>query len=188
VNTKQFIASRGFSAADFNAWAKKLQLTKPALAKIERIRSSAPSRRTMARGNIRGFYPSLKMAQSIQFESGHSELPAIIEMEHSFDVLEFWDQPEPIRLSYINADGRRCTYEATPDFLVMRQESVGWMECKLQEELLELVKEGSTLYCLDEKGIWRCPPGEQYAAQFGLTFTVYSSRRRTTTPLIGRRR
>ena len=131
----------------------------------------------MARGNIRGFYPSLKMAQSIQFESGHSELPAIIEMEHSFDVLEFWDQPEPIRLSYINADGRRCTYEATPDFLVMRQESVGWMECKLQEELLELVKEGSTLYCLDEKGIWRCPPGEQYAAQFGLTFTVYAAGR-----------
>jgi putative transposase len=37
------------------------------------------------------------------------------------------------------------------------------------------VQDGSTRYQLDDQGNWRCPPGEEFAAQYGLTYRVRAS-------------
>ena len=78
--------------------------------------------------NITGRYPSPKMGVSIQFESERGEFWAIYEMECDEDVLELYEQPSCIPLSYRARSGRRTTQWHTPDFFVLRRESAGWEE------------------------------------------------------------
>src|SRR5437868_6908060 len=79
--------------------------TAKAQAEIKRVRSSGPSRRVRsARGNMSGAYSSAKMGFTIQFESHEDELPYIYQLEHDEDVLEYYDQPPFIKLSYTMLD------------------------------------------------------------------------------------
>ena len=53
--------------------------------------------------------------------------------------------------------------------------SAGWEECKPVGKLQQFVQQGSKRYVLDAKGQWRCPPGEAFAAKYGLTYRVRAS-------------
>ncbi|MEL7006065.1 MAG: heteromeric transposase endonuclease subunit TnsA, partial [Bacteroidota bacterium] len=142
---------------------------------IENIRSSPPSRRVQGgRGNVSGNYPSQKMGVTIQFESHKCELARIYELEHDADILEYYDQPPPIELSYEAKSGRRNRHCYTPDFFVIRSVSAGWEECKPTEALKPLSEKSPNRYSLDDSQRWRCPPAEEYAARFGLSFNVWT--------------
>ncbi len=95
-------------------------------------------------------------------------------MEHDPAVLEFYDQPPPIKLTYAARNGRLTGFLHTPDF-VIRADSVGWEEWKTEEELGHLAEKMPNRYVRAENGRWRCPPGEQYAGQFGFYYRVRSS-------------
>ena len=85
----------------FEVWCQKLALPQQGKALICQIRSSPPSRLVRsAAGNVSGRYPSQKMGCTIQFESHRGELAAIYQFEHDPAVLEFYDQPGPIKLVY----------------------------------------------------------------------------------------
>jgi putative transposase len=159
----------------FSLWCDRLQLSPPARHLIQQIRSSdRPVRRTQSRvGNWRGAYPSRKVGKTIQFESRTVELPAIHTLEHNDDVLEYYDQPSKLDLSY-HKNGRPVSFLYTPDFFVLRSESAGWEEWKAEEQLVALSEDTPNRYQRDEQGQWRCPPGEVAAAAFGLTFHVHT--------------
>lgn len=53
---------------------------------------------------------------------------------------------------------------------------MGWVECKPEPELRKSHESGSERYVPDDHGGWRCPPGESFAAQFGLGFQVRSDK------------
>ncbi len=55
------------------------------------------------------------------------------------------------------------------------QGSVGWEEWKPASSLEELTADMPARYQRDEAGHWRCPPGETYAEQLGLTYRLRSS-------------
>jgi putative transposase len=111
------------TAEEFHAWSQRLQFTSETEALIAAIRSSPPVRRVRGRANnITGRYPSPKMQCSIQFESEHVELWAIYAMEGDDDVLEFYDQPSRIPLSYRAKSGRKTTQWHTPDFFVLHRQ------------------------------------------------------------------
>jgi putative transposase len=113
-----------FSEHDFQAWCQSLQLSAPARALIRRIRACDPSRPVRsAAGNVSGRYPSRKMGRTIQFESHRNELAAILEMEHDPEVVEFYDQPTPIRLDYRTATGKAVGALHTPDYFVLGRAS-----------------------------------------------------------------
>jgi len=140
------------------------------------IRSSPPSRTPESRrGNVAVWYPSKKMCCVIKAESHKVEFAMVLEHEHNDDVLEFYDQPPSIPLDYRDKHGRMHHVLHTADYFVFRYNSAGWEECKQTQELIQKVKEGSTRYILDDNGKWRCPPGEAYAAEFGLTYSVRAS-------------
>jgi hypothetical protein len=166
-----------FSETDFQSWCQSLNLSEQARALISQIRASDPSRHVRSSvGNVSGRYPSRKMKRTIQFESHRNELAAILEMEHDPDTCEFYDQPTPIRLHYRTAKGKAVSALHTPDYFVIRRSSAGWVECKTEEQLLKLAVSQPNRFHFDETArIWRCPPGEGYAAQFGLDYTVKSS-------------
>jgi hypothetical protein len=66
---------------DFYLWCLNLKLSKEAISTIKSIRTSNPSRSVQSKaGNVSGRYPSKKMGRTIQFESHHNELAAILEM------------------------------------------------------------------------------------------------------------
>ena len=140
------------------------------------IRSSPPSRTPGARrGNMPVWYPSKKMQCIIKAESTKVEFPFLLQAEHDDDVLEVWDQPPSIPLEYRDLRGRLQQPMHTADYFVFRYQACGWIECKPTQELSRLVEKQPYRYKLDEQEVWRCPPGEVFAAQYGLNYQVWSS-------------
>jgi hypothetical protein len=158
-------------------WHKCLNLSDEAQIIIHQIRTSQPARSVQSfKGNVHGRYPSQKMGVTIQFESHKNELAFIYDYEHEDDdVLEYYDQSSTIKLDYEAANGRRLGVLHTPDFFILRVNSAGWEECKTEEELIKLLAKNPNRYFKDTEGVWRCPPGEAYAAKFGFYYRVRSS-------------
>jgi putative transposase len=158
------------------SWFQKLDLPEPTRSVINHIRSSGPSRRVGGgSSNVCGRYPSKKMGVTIQFESHRVELAGIYEMEQDASVLEYFDQPPPIKLTYESPTGRSMGVWHTPDFFVIRDREAGWEEWKTEEELQRLTARNPSRYCSKEPVGWDCPPGAAYAGALGLYYRVRSS-------------
>jgi len=156
-------------------WSQYLQLSKETAGLMTAIRSSPPVRRVRGRTtNVTGRYPRPKMGRSIQFEREHVEFWAIDGMERDDAVLEFYDQSSRIPLSYRASSGHKTTPWHTPDCFVLRTSSVGWEEWQPASVLDALAVSMPARYQQAGTGKWRCPPGEAYAAQFGLTYHLRS--------------
>ena len=152
-----------------------LNLTQQAQQIIDEIRSSTPIRRVRsAAGNVSVRYPSRKMGVIIQAESHRNELAGVYEKEYDPEYLEYYDQPSRIKLVYEAKNGRNVGVWHTPDYFVIRSDSIGWEEWKTEAELLRLTEQMPNRY-IQEKNEWRCPPGEEYAAQYGFFYRVRSS-------------
>lgn len=161
---------------EFSGWCCRMKLPQEVRGLIARIRASHPSRRVGGgHSNVSGRYPSRKMGVTIQFESHRVELPFVYEMEHEPDVLEYYDQPFSISLAYEAVSRRRLSVQHTPDFFVIRRDRAGWEECKKEDELVRLEAKSPKRYQRDEQGRWRCPPGESFASQSGLYYSIRSS-------------
>jgi putative transposase len=120
---------------------ERLGLSAEARAVVETIRSSPPTRRVRsAAGNVSARYPSRKMGVTIQAESHRVELAALYEYEHDAQVLEFYDQPPPIKLAYDAKHGRQLGVWHTPDYFVIRANAIGWEEWKTEVGLERLAE------------------------------------------------
>jgi hypothetical protein len=104
-----------------------------------------------------------------------NELATIYRLEHNPDVVEFYDQPEVIKLSYLTKEGRRTGCLHTPDFFVLRRNTAGWEECKPKNKLLELAEEMPNRYVRTHTNDWDCPPGREHAEQLRFYYRVVSS-------------
>jgi putative transposase len=143
---------------------------------IRRIRTSPPSRRVSGGGrSVCARYPSRKMRKVIQAESAGCELAYIHECEYDDEVLEFYDQPEMIRLNCKTAGGRPNPRFHVPDFFVLATTWAGWVECKTDVELARRESKGDQRFVRDEDGGWISPPGRDYAAPYGLIYRVWTS-------------
>lgn len=164
------------SDKEFTRWCREHNLSEATIAVIKNIRNSPPSRRVRGgRGNISGKYASVKKQKTtIQFESRY-ELGRIFEHEHDDDCYEYFDQPPKISISRLNKNGKRFIHLYTADFFVIGKKEAWWEEVKGEDELVKLSQNYPDLYCKDENGCWRCPPGEEFAKNLGLGFKVISS-------------
>lgn len=160
----------------FSCWLLEHHIDGCAEKIIRRIRISPPFRSVQSgRSNVTGRYPSQKMGHTIQFESHKVEQAFIREYEFDESVLEYYDQPGPIKISYFTNTGRHTTALTTPDFFVIRNDgTAGWEECKPEQDLERLAQK-SERFVRDKEGQWKCPSGAEYAAKHGLFFRVRSS-------------
>ncbi len=164
------------TVTQFQEWCSTLHLSPPTCQLLADIRSSRPVRRVGSRANnVSGTYASRKMGRTIQFESHKVELWAIYSMEHDPQVLEYYDQPMQLDLTYPAKSGRTTTVKHTPDFLVLSPDGVWLEEWKPEDKLLELAISQPHRYQRSEQGLWCCPPGETAAARLGLLYRVRSS-------------
>lgn len=143
---------------------------------VETIRASEPVRRVGGgTHNVATRFASRKMGCVIQAESHKGELAAVYSWEHDPKTFEFYDQPSIIKLSYLNDAGKRVSHPYTPDYFLIQEDWMGWVECKPEEQLKASHESGNQRFVPDGSGGWRCPPGEEFAAQFGLGFKVCST-------------
>jgi putative transposase len=164
------------SAEAFEVWCLEHALSDPATVILRQIRSSPPSRLVRsAAGNVSGRYPSRKMGCTIQFESHRGELAAIYQFEHDQAVLEYYDQPGSIKLVYSSKKGRQVGVLHTPDFFVLRSDGCGWIECKMEDQLVQLAEQMPHRYERHSEGTWCSPPGEAYAKALGFFYHIQSS-------------
>lgn len=162
---------------NLNEWFLRQNFCEQAKSIIKLIRTSNPSRHVQSRkNNVSGRYPSKKMGMMVQFESHLNELAFIYQYEYDPNVLEYYDQPNQIKLSYKTKDGRLVGALHTPDFFVIRNNSVGWEECKTEEDLIKLSHKSPNRYVCSNNGQWHCPPGEVYAQQYGFYYRLCSSK------------
>lgn len=165
-----------FNPTQLKQYYQRLELPEAAQEVINRIRNSPPARRVRSgQGNVTVRYPSRKMGWVIQAESHKNELAGVYEKEYDPATLEYYDQPEAIELVYHSKQGRRVRVNHTADFFVLKKDEAGWEEWKMEEKLLELAEQQPHRYQKDERGQWRCPPGEAYAKPLGLFYVVRSS-------------
>jgi putative transposase len=168
--------AKPLDGSTLQTYYRRFGFGKTVRSKLDEIRSSPPSRTPGSRrGNMPVYYPSKKMRCIIKAESHKSEFAFLIEAEHDEDVIEYYDQPPSIPLEYRDKRNHIHRPIHTADYFVFRFNSAGWVECKPTEELNRIANTYSNRYEKDEKGNWRCPPGEKYAAEFGLTYRVYAS-------------
>ena len=164
------------SQAEMSLWYQRLGLPEGARAIIDSIRSSEPARHVGGgKSNVPGRYPSRKMGKTIQFESHRVEFAVALEMEGDTTVFEYYDQPCQIPLTYRDGSERKISVMHTPDFFVLRADSAGWVECKVDKDLVKLAEKSPHRYLQTQDETWCCPPGEEYASALGLYYRVYPS-------------
>lgn len=79
------------------------------------------------------------MGVTIQFESQNPELWAIVVMDRDESVLEFFEQPDTFKLRDLDKSGKKMQgHYHTPDFLVLRNDSVCFEEWKRNSDLKRL--------------------------------------------------
>jgi len=162
---------------EFDAWCERLDLSDEAIAVVADIRASAPARRVASTHTSAATrYYSDKMGWALGTESRTIELPVACDMDNDDDIIEYYDQPPKIWLSYRSPTGRKMApIETTLDFFEIGRDWGGWIECKPEEKLVELAAHNPNHYRRGPNGRWCCPPGDDYAAKLGLRFRVISS-------------
>lgn len=93
-------------------------------------------------------------------------------MEYDDDVLEYYDQPIRIQITYRARSGRKTTQWHTPDFFVIRQNGAGFEEWKPVTALDTLKVTMPERYQHELPGGWRCPPGQSAAQAHGLFYRI----------------
>lgn len=162
---------------EFQLYCQRLNLQTIAIQYVQRVRASGPSRKVRCGpNNVVAKYPSRKMNRMVSAESHTVELAFIYQLEYDRDVVEYHAQPSPIKLAYTAASGRPTAVIHTPDFLVLKADEVGLVECKTEDDLQKLAITQPGRYRPALEGGWRCPPGEVAASTLGLSYRVWSSR------------
>ena len=159
---------------EFNQWCDRLKLSDRTRETVEKIRTSEPVRKVKGNArNVHGPYASKKMGRTIQFESHTLELPALISLyEYDDDVLEYWDQPYKFTLKCSPNGKRSNTISYTPDFLVLRTNSVGFEEWKPEKTLIKKAEKYSYRYILDKNEQWQDTLAQEQCEQLGFYFCL----------------
>ncbi len=161
------------------------QLNIPELGRsvIEYIRNGEPVRKVDGGGfSVCGDYKSrVKLHLSIQFDSKHVEYAYVIYCEFNNKVIEYYDQPYRIKITYTLESGRNTTHHHVPDYLVITKDEIYFVECKEESKLFESHKKHPEKFTKNIDGSWSCPPAEEATQQWGIGYKVVSSAQLSST-------
>ena len=162
------------NAKEFETFCAERGLSEEAIAYIEGVRRDPPSRRVgdFAKNNVCARIPSQKTALTVQSESRTCETVFILQSELSSDVLEVWDQPQPLQLRRKKANDRLHVSSYTPDFLTLFRDRVAFVECKTRATIDTLIVSKPQDWSFKDGQI-RFSPAADAAIKIGLTHEVF---------------
>jgi hypothetical protein len=114
------------------------------------------------------------MGSIFHFETRKVEWPLLEYLEHDQNVIEYYCQPIPIELRYLEPTGKTVVTSHTPDYFVMWQDRAGWVEAKDADRLPKITEISPNRYQLLGEH-WECPPGKAYAEPLSLCYVLHSS-------------
>ena len=118
---------------------------------------------------------SRKMMWTKNSESRSSELPFLMWCEFSSDVLAYFCQPEPIKITYINKHGNKTSHTVCLDYLVITFNEIFLVECKKVSDLENLVRMDGDKY-RKEGNSYRYSAAENTLTEMGLGCKVSTDR------------
>ncbi|WP_043636426.1 Mu transposase C-terminal domain-containing protein [Chromobacterium haemolyticum] len=138
----------------------------------------APVRKVESRGGGNVITPlqSRKMQRTVETESRHLEFPVAVSLEHDPAVLEYYPQPSQLKFEVIDADGEIHAIDHIPDFLVVTEREVWFLECKPWSKLEKLAQRYPWRYQLDPDNHWRAPLIEEWLAARGIGYRIQTDR------------
>lgn len=142
---------------------------------IQATRTSAPSRMvgTHAKSNLVSWRISAKTRLSVSLESRSAETAFFILSEYDDNVLELWEQPEPIKIRRHDRNGRQRAYSYTPDFLLLTKTGPCLIEVKTESSVEELIKKIPLDWISKEDGEVAFTPAERVFNEIGLNYRVF---------------
>lgn len=142
---------------------------------IFNTRNNQPSRMVgvHARTNVCTWLFSEKMEQSISVESRTAERAFVILTEVDEDVLEIWEQPEPIPIVKHTRNGSLRKSSYTPDFLVLRKSGPCVVEVKDESTIEKLLFAASQNWVKRDDGTVNYIPAKNFFDGLGLGFEVF---------------
>jgi len=148
-------------------------LTEAGRAYIAAVRSTPPARRVGGTKflSVSCRFPSEKMGCTIQAESRTAEYPFALTLELDDDVVEFYDQPTPVRVERIRS-GRKHVSAYTPDFLVLRSRQAEVIEVK-PRNAVEVARTKHPKEWALREGRWICLPVAVQFDQMGIRYWVH---------------
>ncbi len=156
---------------------QQLGITPEGTAIIEAIRIGEPVRaQTSGPQSSSGGFSSAKMGFVIGFESRTLEFAYLRGLECDKKVLEIYDQPYHLRLSVTRHDGQRCGYTHAPDFLVIAEAWIAFIEVKPTPELEEKATKQPDRFKQAKDGSWSSPAAEAALAGTGIQYRVITDR------------
>lgn len=142
---------------------------------LDMVRATEASRMVgvHAGQNVCSWITSSKMGRTISSESRGPEKAFILLSEFDDDIIEIWDQPEPIQVERVDRKGlnRRGSY--SPDFLVLSANGPRVIEVKPESRLRELVVEQPENWIKEEYG-YRYVPADTAFRNLGLIHKVFA--------------
>lgn len=154
------------------------RLNKSGVDYLKRIRSKESPSRRVGGGlfNVVLSFPSSKMRYTRSVESRTLEFGYLLHCEFSNLVIEYYTQPDPINLIIENASGKKTSSRYTPDFIVIHADSVVFIECKREEELLKIHRKSPNKYAKNTAGKWVYIPALQAASDMGFSHVVITEK------------
>lgn len=151
----------------------QLNLSADAIRYIDGVRSNEPSRSVQSseHRNVIYRYASRKMGCAIATESAEEYTFAVLQ-EFDSEVLEYWDQPSAVALQYVAKDGRHRRTTYTPDFLVLRRDSVELIQVKPREACETLVRDRPERWQRTDRG-YHDVAAETYFSEIGLSHRTF---------------
>ncbi len=140
------------------------------------IRRDAPVRRPAPnRASTTVRYASRKMPFILDAEAFETEVAALVTWDSDPTILEIYAQPYSLPITYTGKSGRKVSPTITPDFFLIRETGLAFVECKREEELVRLAAEIPDRFRRCADGRWESPPASVAAARMGFQFLIRSS-------------
>lgn len=112
------------------------------------------------------------MGWTISVESRTAERAFLYLCEYDDEVLEIWDQPEPVKVKVVNKKGKHQSVYYTPDFLILTTNGPLVVEVKTESKLKSFIGSHNPNW-EENEGYYSYNPGKQAFGELGLNLSVF---------------
>ena len=105
------------------------------------------------------------------------ELRSLLAFEFNPDVKYYFDQPEQLKISYVNKDDKKVVVWYTPDFMLVSEDGITLVECKTEDWLKSHCVSHPNRFVYDKSlNTYRDLSAEAAASELGFTHVIFTNR------------
>ena len=161
--------------SDYDHYKRSHGLALSAIDYIDTVRNSEPSRMVgiHAKNNICSSIFSDKMGHTISLESRTAEKCFFLMSEYDDQVLEIWEQPQPVKIQRTDKNGISRPGSYTADFLLLTTNGPVVVEVKPEKTLSELTTTKPNDWICDSNNRFKYVPAVSLFNEIGVPHEIF---------------